>query len=155
MMINRIPTATRPRTYRHQTCPSGRWGRDAGVRRWRQLAKTGPEEGAIRSRQVLPGSVVWAHVPFTDRASWKTRPAVVLSVSEGSVTLLPGYSSPSRWRFAAQYLELRDLDGTGLLRPTGLRRKPVTVEITEVGALAGRVGAHDWGTIRDFGLANG
>jgi hypothetical protein len=129
---------------------------DVGARRWRQLPPTvqpsaAPASlGPVARNRLLPGAVVWAHVPFADGVRWKTRPAVVLAVDHRQVRLVPGYSSPSRWRFAWQYLELTELEGTGLLRPTGFRRRPIEVDQLEITGIAGRLRAHDWGRIRSL-----
>jgi hypothetical protein len=133
---------------------TSRRSRDIGARRWRQLSTpvhpcSAPRSlGPVARSLLLPGAVVWVHVPFDDGMRWKTRPAVVLAVDHREVHLLPGYSSPSRWRFAWQYLELTGLEGTGLLRATGFRRRPITIDQIEIVSIAGRLRAHDWGRIR-------
>jgi hypothetical protein len=150
-------TLTRPRrrkTSGHSKCRPELRGRDAGVRRWHQglLADETSrhkslEWGPIARNRLLPGAVVWAHIPYRERPGEKLRPAVVLGVDGRAVCLLPGYSAPSRWRFVGQYLEVTDLEGTGLLRPTGLRRRPVTVDQIEIAGKVGRLSEHDWGRV--------
>jgi hypothetical protein len=54
---------------------------DAGVRRWRQLPtfskSRGPalDWGPVARRRLVPGAVVWAHVPFHEGRGWKLRPS--------------------------------------------------------------------------------
>jgi hypothetical protein len=93
--------------------------------------------------QLRPGTVVWAHIPFAEVDAEKTRPAVVESVTGRDVTLLPASSASSRHRFPAEYVELRDVHTAGLRRPTGIRRRRVTVDLIEIVVIAGALGDRD------------
>jgi hypothetical protein len=81
---------------------------------------------------LVPGAVVWAHVPFEDGEGEKTRPAVVAQLSGRDVTLYPGTTSGSRIRHGHRYVEVRDLGAAGLNRPTGIKRSFVVVDVIEV-----------------------
>jgi hypothetical protein len=84
-----------------------------------------------------PGTVVWARVPYEEADDWKTRPAVIMMVAGRRVTLLPGTTSTSRWRFPDKYVEVANPVECGLTRPTGFRRQAVTVDIIEVEDIVG------------------
>ena len=122
--------------------------RDVGVRRWRQMP---PERRfswsklfrakPVAASRLLPGIVVWARVPYAEVDNWKTRPAVVKNVVGRQVTLLPGTSSTSRFRFPSQYVEVAWPIDCGLTRPTGFRRQEVIVDIVEVDDIVGALDA--------------
>ena len=123
--------------------PDVRW-RDVGVRRWRRAPRqrgfSVTDLFAVKRvplSRLVPGVVVWARVPYAEADNWKARPAVVKSVAGRRVTLLPGTSSSSRWRFPHQYVEVAAQVDSGLRRPTGFRRQEVTVDIAEIEGIVG------------------
>jgi hypothetical protein len=123
------------------------------VRRWRQIGwpvrrhQAPLLSGPIARNRLRPGLVVWAHIPFVDRAGWKTRPTIVVSVNREKVCVLPAYSTPSRWRFASRYVELRDLDQCRLPRRTGVRLRPIMIDAIEIVSVAGELNPDDWDRI--------
>jgi hypothetical protein len=88
---------------------------------------------------LVPGAVVWAHVPFAEIDEFKTRPAVVVEIVGREVTILPATSSSSRSGYPTEYVELRDLNAAGLNRPTGVRLRETTVDIIEIVDVVGRL----------------
>jgi hypothetical protein len=97
----------------------------------------------VARRLLLPGTVVFAHVPYAETDDEKGRPAVVKVTVGREVTILPGSSALSRRRFPALYVELRDLDTAGLWRPTGVRLREVTVDRIEIVHILGRLSDFD------------
>ena len=101
----------------------------------------------VPRRALVPGAVVWAHIPFNGSAAprsgsseWKTRPAVVIAANGREVTLLPITGSlAGRARFDA--VELRHWDVAGLTRPCAVLRRPVTLDRIDIVDLAGHL--HD------------
>lgn len=118
-------------------------------RRWRctePVVDHTPQLSTVRPvarGQLRPGTVVWAHIPYAEIDAEKTRPAVIQSVKGRDVTLFPASSASSRHRFPAAYVELRDLHIAGLPRPTGVRRRQVTVDLIEIVDIAGTLGDRD------------
>jgi hypothetical protein len=86
-------------------------------------------------------------VPYAEVDDEKTRPAVVKCVVGRQVIILPGFSAASRFRFPTKYVELRDLDAAGLYRPTGVRRKEVTVDRIEIIDVAGHLSDFDMAAV--------
>jgi hypothetical protein len=78
-------------------------------------------------------------VPFAETDNFKTRPAVIKAIVGREVTILSASSSSSRSRYPTEYAELRDLDVAGLNRPTGVRRREITIDIIEVVVVVGRL----------------
>ena len=89
------------------------------------------------------GAVVWAHIPFAERAGEKIRPAVVLSASTHQVSVLPMTTSMRRFRIPELYVEVKDLGAAGLTRSTGIGSYPVVVDRIEVVDLVGTLAAPD------------
>lgn len=124
-----------------------------GVRRWRVSSDEHdqvPDLATVRpvaKGRLLPGVVVWAHVPFAEVETEKTRPAVIKSVSGRNVTILPASSATSRHRFPARYAELRDPRDAGLSRPTGIRRREVTVDLIEIISIIGILSDADMASV--------
>ena len=128
--------------------------RDIGLRRWRQLPRKRRFSVSdlfrvkpVAASRLIPGIVVWARVPYAEMDNWKTRPAVVKRVFGRQVTLLPGTSANSRFRFPNKYLEVAQPVDCGLTRPTGFRRQEVTVDIIEVEDIVGALDASDRATL--------
>lgn len=88
---------------------------------------------------MVPGAVVWAHVPFDQVDDFKTRPAVVVAIVGREITIVPATTSSSRSRYPTEYAELRDLRAAGLYRPTGMRRREITIDIIEIVSVVGRL----------------
>ena len=99
--------------------------------------------------QLTFGAVVWAHVPFEDEPTEKTRPAVVVELMGTSVSVLPATSAASRLRFRDRHVEIDDLDSAGLRRPTGVRLRTVRIDVVEVIEIVGRLGDDDAGRLTD------
>lgn len=93
--------------------------------------------------RLVPGTVVWAHVPYEDRTGEKTRPAVVVERKGRDLTILPGTTSDRRWDLPGKYVEVRDRPAAGLTRPTGIRTTSVTVDLIEVVGVVGQLGESD------------
>jgi hypothetical protein len=87
--------------------------------------------------------MVMAHVPFAEVDAEKTRPAVVKAIVGKQVTLLPATSALFRFRFPNKYVEVRDVHATGLTRPTGIRRREVTVDVIEIIEVVGQLSDFD------------
>jgi len=93
--------------------------------------------------RLLPGTVVWAHIPFADGTGEKSRPAVVIATESRDITLLPGTTSTRRFDLRNSYSEVIDLDAAGLNRPTGISRRPVTVDKIEIIMICGELAGDD------------
>lgn len=144
-----------------RTCAAEQRRQNMGVRRWRvappSTPRPGPDLSVVRpiaKTRLRPGVVVWAHVPFEDADGEKARPAVVRSVAGRDVTVLPGSSALSRYRFPGRYVELTDLDAAGLARPTGIRRRAVTVDIVEIIDVVGALGRLDAAAVLGSGTTH-
>lgn len=119
-------------------------GRDARSAKSSQVAV--PNLASVRripKTQLVPGAVVWAHVPYEEDDGEKTRPAVVKGLRGRDLTLLPGTTSQSRNRFPGLYVEVEDLASAGLSRATAIRTTPVTVDIIDVINIAGELSETD------------
>lgn len=119
--------------------------RDVGVRRWRR-AKARPVASCVLStvrriprNQLRAGAVVWARIPFEEIDDAKVRPAVVVQSSRFDVTVMPATTSPRRRSFPDLYTELTDPAAAGLRRRTGVRRRGMTIDRTDVLAVVGRL----------------
>jgi hypothetical protein len=111
-----------------------------------------PNLSAVRpvaKTQLRPGVVVWAHIPFVEVDTEKTRPAIVKATVGRQVTLLPATSAASRHRFPSQYVELRELRPAGLSRPTGVQRREVTIDLIEIVDIVGTLSDDDLSTLLD------
>jgi hypothetical protein len=108
----------------------------------------------VALNQLLPGRVVWAHVPFVDGGGEKTRPAVVVSANRNDVTLLPASSSTTRYGHPSKYLELHHPVAAGLVRATGLRLTTVTVPRIEILSIGGELAAEDLERLADAGAVD-
>jgi hypothetical protein len=137
--------------------------RDVGIRRWRQEREYGKYHVSaqrlcaakpVAKSRLGPGVVVWARVPFVDIEGWKTRPAVVKTVQGRLVSLAPGSSSASRWRFPNEFIEVTNLADSGLRRPTGFRRRDVTVDVVEVVDIVGSLADPDLEALLGQGNSN-
>lgn len=96
----------------------------------------------VPRRSLVPGAVVWAHIPFTAESQWKTRPAVVVAVEGREVTLLPITGSPAgRRRLDA--VELRHWESAGLTRPCAVLQRRVTLDRMDIVDLAGHLHPDD------------
>lgn len=93
--------------------------------------------------QLVPGTVVWAHVPFEDGQGEKVRPAVVVERCGRDLVVFPGTTSASRWNHPSLYVEVRDLGAARLARPTGIRTRSVTIDVMEVLDIVGQLGEAD------------
>jgi len=89
------------------------------------------------------GVVVWVHVPFADVSGEKIRPAIVLSASSHSVEVLPVTTSPRRFNFPHRYVEVEEWAAAGLVRPSGVRRQPISVDRRELVGVAGTLSESD------------
>lgn len=126
---------------------SGRRGsRKNRPRRWEQAPARVPNLTLVRpvpANQLTLGAVVWAHVPYQDCDSYKTRPAVVIATDRHSVVLLPGSTSQRRLRLPERYEELIDLASAGLSRPTGIRLQAAVVDRLDLVHLCGGLSDDD------------
>jgi hypothetical protein len=95
--------------------------------------------------RLVPGAVVWARVPFSDRDEYKIRPAVVCSVVGHSVTIRPCTTAPHRHWYGV--LDVEDPGAAGLRRPTGVRRRAITVDILDIVGTAGCLSDDDAGRV--------
>jgi hypothetical protein len=91
---------------------------------------------------IVPGMVVWAHVPFEHTDSYKTRPAVVVGRQGRDVVLLPCTTSPRRHQRRG-YIEIRHWQAAGLTRPTGVRRACLTLDYLEIVGVVGSLAYED------------
>lgn len=92
--------------------------------------------------RLLPGTVVWAHVPFADGTGEKARPAIVRSTNGREIELLPATTSAARFG-AHGYCQILDLDSAGLDRRSTVRCEAVTVDRIEIISITGHLAAHD------------
>lgn len=98
------------------------------------------------------GTVVWAHVPFVDGTSEKTRPAVVCERSRRDVTLLPITTSRTRFRRPDHHVELLDLESAGIHRESAVALQPVPVDRIDIIDITGRLSPDD--ALRVFGTTH-
>lgn len=92
--------------------------------------------------RLTPGTVVWAHVPFSDGTGEKSRPAVVVATRGRNIELLPATTSPTR-RSQAGFVPLADLGAAGLERDSSVRLDPVTVDRIEIISITGQLACLD------------
>ena len=97
----------------------------------------------VARTQLVPGAVIWAHIPYEDGQGEKTRPAVVVDRSGRDVTVLPATTSGRRWDFPDKYAEVQDLVAAGLTRPTGIRMSAVEIDVIEIIDFVGHLGVKD------------
>ena len=115
-------------------------------RRWEQAPARVPNLTVVRpvpANQLTLGAVVWAHVPYQDCDSYKTRPAVVIATDRRSVVLLPGSTSQRRLGLPNRYEELTNLACAGLSRPTGIRLQPAVIDRLDLVHLCGELSDDD------------
>ena len=89
------------------------------------------------------GAVVWAHIPFQEEPTEKTRPAIVIELDGPSVAVLPATSAVSRLRFRDRHVEIDDLGSAGLRRPTGIRLRRVKIDVIDVIDIVGTLAFDD------------
>lgn len=114
--------------------------------RWEQAPPRVPNLTVVRpvpANQLTLGAVVWAHIPYQDCDSYKTRPAVVIATDRRSVVLLPGSTTQRRLQLPHRYQELSDLTSAGLSRPTGIRLQPIIVDRLDLVDLCGDLSDDD------------
>ncbi|MEQ8717767.1 MAG: type II toxin-antitoxin system PemK/MazF family toxin [Acidimicrobiales bacterium] len=94
--------------------------------------------------QLTAGTIVWAHVPYVESEGYKTRPAVVLDRDGRDIELLALTSSLRRFDMPDRYVELSELEPTGLDRPCGIRMTPsVVVDRIDILSIAGHLSERD------------
>jgi len=89
--------------------------------------------------QLVPGKVVWVHVPFDDVDQSKTRPAIVVAERGREVELLPVTSSASRHCHPHEYVEVERPEAIGLDSKCAIGRRPVVVERNELLQIVGEL----------------
>ena len=98
-----------------------------------------------------PGTVVVVPFPFTDKATTKKRPALVMNeeayqVSTGHLILLMITSAKqSRW---TSDTEIQDLDSAGLPSPSVVRQKVFTLDERLILKAIGKLDENDWTTVK-------
>ena len=98
----------------------------------------------VPRKALVPGAVVWAHVPYDDGdgAAWKTRPAVVVDASGREVTLFP-LTSSLLGRRRPGVIEVRHWAEAGLTRPCSVVRRAVTLDRIDILNLVGHLHEDD------------
>jgi hypothetical protein len=97
----------------------------------------------VPKTQLLPGTIVWAHVPYADGTGEKARPALIIGTRGRDIELLPGTTSDRRFALRTGYVEIQDLDCAGLHRKTGINLNPVIVDQIEIISISGSLGSED------------
>lgn len=93
--------------------------------------------------RLCPGAVVWAHVGFEDHTGEKARPAVVIEAGSQTVKVLPVTTSANRRFHPTKYVEITDLNGAGVTRPSGVALRPLEIDRIELIALVGELSDED------------
>ena len=126
--------------------------READERQARQrekVATTLRGAKAIPARQLKPGVVAYAQVPFADGTGWKSRPAVVVSVQGREVVVRP-ITTRREWKIrSALSVPLRDWEKAGLSRPSEVAPLSVVLDRMEVTGIVGRLTDADLAAVRN------
>ena len=116
---------------------------DRELRRSLAIERTLTSVRPVARRNLEPGVVVWAHVPFEDIDCWKLRPAVVISAHQRVVRLHPITGAISRLAHDG-YLEIGDLAEAGLERACAINlRREVELDHIDIVSIAGRLSHTD------------
>ena len=93
---------------------------------------------------LVPGAVVWAHVPYDDGdgTAWKTRPAVVVDAAGRDVTLFP-LTSSLLGRRRPGVVEVTHWAEAGLSRPCVVVRRAVILDRIDILNLVGHLHEDD------------
>lgn len=105
----------------------------------------------VPMNQLTEGRVVRARVPYSDCADDKPRPVVVVSRRGREVTVLPCTTRPHR-RAMQDHVDLDDLAEAGLSRPTGVSRRPITLDRIDLIEILGSLSDRDEAAVFGRGL---
>ena len=119
-------------TYHHRKTRS-----DRAVRQDRKSLKP------IALKHLKPGTIIDCWVPFVDTDDYKRRPAVVIEADKYDVRLYPLTTSLGHRRLKIPIYLLHRWAESGLSRPTGMQRRPVTVPRSDVLAVTGELLGED------------
>jgi hypothetical protein len=111
----------------------------------------------VAQRQLVPGAVAYAQVPFADGTGWKSRPAVVVAVRGREVTVRP-ITTDRRWKTRSdlRYVFIDDWESAGLNRPSAVCPRQVTLDRMAITGLVGCLSESDRDTVlRGAVLASG
>ncbi len=97
----------------------------------------------VPRNRLVPGVVVWAHVPFDDEPGEKTRPAVVVSASAHDVVVHPVTTTPKRHHYPDRYVEIIDLTDAGVIRPCAVATRTVEVPRIDLINITGELSTAD------------
>lgn len=98
----------------------------------------------VPHNQLVPGTVVWAHIPYQEIDTEKLRPALVVGFDGSRVTLRPITSAESRRRLDG-YIELEHPAAAGLDRPCAVSlRRTVELDPIELVSRAGELSLFDF-----------
>jgi hypothetical protein len=93
----------------------------------------------VATRQLKPGTVAYAQVPFADGTGWKSRPAVIVSVRGREVVVRP-ITTRREWKpRTAVSVPLRDWEAAGLSRPSQVSPLSVALDRMAVTGIVGRL----------------
>lgn len=95
----------------------------------------------------LVGAVVVADVPFDDGVGGKTRPAVVIAVSDDEVVVRPCYSEGGMQSRRWQSHQVRDLAAAGATKQSWIEPDARTIPRHDVGEVVGRLADDDWNAL--------
>jgi len=98
---------------------------------------------SIPLRQLVRGTVVWAHIMFQDGTGEKARPAVIVEVVGREITLLPITTSPRRQAFPERYVELGDVEQAGIMRASAVELRTVRIDRIDLVNIIGELSDRD------------
>ena len=87
------------------------------------------------------GTVVWGRIPYAKGEGHKMAPAVVARV-EGRTVWVHRITTSNR-RHDLRHHEVQDLETAGLVRASGIDRRPIAVEVLDLDNITGELGADD------------
>jgi mRNA-degrading endonuclease toxin of MazEF toxin-antitoxin module len=99
----------------------------------------------VALRNLQPGTVVYAHVPFADGTGSKARPAVVLRADTHTVDVAPITSRDRRDHPA--YTGLSSWRGAGLSRPSFAARQVIQIPRSAVYSVVGTLTDDDFALV--------
>ncbi len=105
----------------------------------------------VPMNRLTEGTVILARVPYSDCADDKPRPVIVLGTRGRVVIALPCTTRPHR-RAMRDHVELDDLAEAGLSRPTGVSRRPITLDRIDLIQIEGKLSERDWAAVVGAGL---
>ena len=98
----------------------------------------------VAQRQLRPGVVAYAQVPFADGSGWKSRPVVVISTQGREIKVRP-ITTAKQWKAGPNptIVPINDWERAGLSRPSAVSSRTVTLDRMAVTGLVGELSVPD------------